>query len=336
MASKVDDCKEPLLGKEENDDKKDPSQPQTMEFTLTEGPKDPTTFKKISIGGDYYSLTWACLKVKLFENKTLRGEKIYLLPQDYFNLYFEFVFFIIMLALTIILVVRNVVLDDVYKEGSLSIILCRIILMIFAMKSLGPEFNTGYAKYLCALKRRKMFTYPGFAQFVGLCQIINASIALFGILFFVCTADEFGELLTNFSGLCILTELDDWIGDMIITNKLQDDDYPEDDKDDDEETLADKAERRMRTEERRKNNFDLKDLNERLSVVQKMAMIEDEDLNIYVNETLTENAHWTVVWVDSINKIIPWQFIVPILTLPISYLMPYITERIRKWHGYEN
>lgn len=327
MAKQIDDCKEPLLENINNEvgiGKKESMQPEAIDFTVTES-NNPILFKKISLGVDYYSLTWACLKVELFNDKTLRGEKIFLLPRDYFNLYFEFVFFIIMLGLTIILVVRNVVLYHVYKKGTASIIICRIILMVFAMKKLGPELTNGYCKYMYALNRRNKFTYPEFAQFVGLCQIVNASIALFGVLFFVCTADQFGLLLTTFSGLCVLTELDDWIGNMILTRKLQDDDYPNDEDGDDEEKRTDKAERRKKTLERRKEDFNLKDLNERISVVQKMAMIEDDDLNIDVDEALTENANWLVVIVDSINNIVPWQFIIPLLAIPLSYLMPYLT-----------
>lgn len=80
------------------------------------------------------------MKVSLFKDKELRGQKIYLLPADYFYLYLRFIIFMLMLAITIILVVRNVVIDDDYKEGSFAVIGCRIILMIFAMKSLTPEF----------------------------------------------------------------------------------------------------------------------------------------------------------------------------------------------------
>lgn len=299
--------------------------PLVYETTVEDGsPKDPLLFKKISLGSDYYSLTWACLKVSLFKDKELRGQKIYLLPADYFYLYLRFIIFMLMLALTIILVVRNVVIDDVYKEGSFAVIGCRIILMIFAMKSLTPEFKTGYSKYLYSVRHRSEFTYPGFAQFVGLCQIVCAGIALVGVLFFVCTADEFGELLTNFSGLCILSELDDWLGDMILTSKLQDEALEEIDEDDDDLTKKNKLARNANI----RNECNTRDLNERMNIMQKMAMIEDEDLEIFIKDDISANCHWIIVWFDKINKIIPWDFLIPLSAIPISYGMPYIREHI--------
>lgn len=320
----AEDQKTALLNGEEKDNSN-----ANFEISPTEGKtKDPLQMKKISIGCDYYSLTWACLKFKLFEDKYIRGEKIYLLPADYFHLYFEFVIFILMLAVTIVLVIRNVVIDDTYMEGSLAIIGCRIILMIFAMQSIGPEFSTGFAKYLYAMNNKSEFTYPSFAKFVGLCQVINAGIAIFGVLFFVCTADDFGSLLTCFSGLCVLTELDDWLGDMILfCHRIKDDEYPQDDQNDDEETRINNQRIRETTLKQR-DQYNLKDLNERLSVLEKMAMIEEGDLVIYVNETVSENQHWIITWFEKINSIVPWEIILPLMTIPLSYFMPYIQKHI--------
>lgn len=45
--------------------------------------------------------------------------------------------------------------------------------------------------------------------------MIIASVNLIAIIFFVCMADEFIDPVTNFAGLCVLSELDDWIGDLI-------------------------------------------------------------------------------------------------------------------------
>lgn len=314
----------------EGHDKEKEELTTNFEISLSEGKsKDPLKMKKISIGCDYYSLTWACLKYKLFEDKYIRGEKIFLLPADYFHLYFEFVVFILMLAITIVLVIRNVVIDDTYREGGIAIIGCRIILMIFAMQSIGPEFSTGYAKYLYTVHHKQEFTYPSFAKFVGLCQVVNAGIAITGVLFFVCTADDFGSLLTCFSGLCVLTELDDWLGDMILfCHKVKDDDYPQDNSDDDEETIKKNQKTRENTM-RQREQFNLKDLNERLSVLEKMAMIEEGDLVIYVSETINEeNQPWFITLFDKINSTIPWDIILPLMTIPLSYLMPYIQRHI--------
>jgi hypothetical protein len=315
--------KEALLIQDDNDSA------ENVEITPIEGKsRDPLQMKKISVGCDYYSLTWACLKFKLFEDKYIRGQKIYLLPADYFSLYFQFVLFIIMLAITIILVIRNVIIDDLYLEGTVSIIICRIFLMCFAMQKMGPEFSTGFAKYLYVVNNGSEFTYPLFAKFVGLCQVVNAAIAIIGVLFFVCTADEFGRLLTCFSGLCVLTELDNWLGNMILfCHRIKDDSIQTIEDNDDEETIIKKQKSNEMTLKIRKL-YNLSNLNEKLGVLEKMALIEEGDLCIFVNQTISENQHWMITWFENINSVVPWDIIIPLMTIPLSYLMPYIQKQL--------
>lgn len=290
--------------------------------------KDPLNAKKISLNPDYYTLTWVCLQNDIFKKKKIRGVQMSLLPVDYFTLYLEFLFFSLTMVITLLLVIREAVLYDVYKEGSIDIVIERGILMVYALILMGPEFEDGYAKYLFTLKNPDQFTYPGFAKFVALDQLINAAVTLTTVAFFVCTADTAGDLLTNFSGLCVLSELDDWIGqailyDQVVRKKY----YMEDDMKEEE-----KIERR---EQNRLVNlkYDTQNLNERLNVNEKMSLIEEEDCLINFNEKVTQTAHWTVRYFDSINQVIPWHALIGLFTIPLSYGMPVITNHMRQFYG---
>jgi len=297
-----------------------------VEATQTSG-RDPRNAKKIALNTDYYTLTWACLQKHIYDRKKIRGVLINLLPVDYFNLYLEFLAFSIMIFATLILVIREAVLYDEYIEGTFDIIIYRCILMVYALVSMGPEFEDGYAKYLYTLKNPTLFTYPGFAKFVALDQLINAGVTLTTVLFFVCTADTPADLLTNFSGLCVLSELDDWIGEAILANQVVRKKY-----------YLSKYEEEEKEIYRKKNEvvnskYDLKQLNERLNVIEKMSLLEEEDLVIFFNEKVTESAHWTIKYFDYINKIVPWYALIGLSTIPLSYGMPFFTTHARHLFG---
>lgn len=313
MSNQVSDAKAKLLDKDN----------ERPEILVTDGKLyDPCNSKEITLNSDYYTLCWVCLKKDLFKNKKINSVDISLLPKDYFQLYFEFLFFIILILVSLLLVMREAIVDDVYVEGSLDIIIFRVILMYFAIISLSPEFKDGYAKYLYTLKHDSEFTYAGFARFVGFCQILNAAVTTVAILFYVCTADEFAELLTNFSGLAVLAELDDWIGEMILYNHIDNVQLPEGD---DEKS---KAKRDVLL--KRWASYDIDGLNERMSILEKMSLINaDTDLAVSFNERITEQAHWTIYYFDKVNKFIPWEFIFGVATIPMSYYMPIITQKFR-------
>jgi len=286
---------------------------------------DPTKCFTIDLGTDYYSLTWACMrkcvfidevltpdgKIEVKYKKQLRGQDIFLLPYDFFIIYMKFILFTIMLTISLILVIKEVVVDDEYVEGSFEIIICRVVLMWFAMNLLTPEFSTGYSKYLYASKFRNEFTFPEFAVFAALTQVITTGITAFTIILFICTRDDFASLLTNFSALCVLAELDNWLGDCILCNQIKNE--PEDES------------------KWHREHFDLENLNSRISVNQKMAMIDAEnDLLIVINENIADEMFFMIKYFNYVNKFIPWDVIFPLLTIPLSYFMVSINQYLKK------
>jgi hypothetical protein len=305
--SEVNDLKEKLLNNEDHKDAK---------ITTGEDLRDPCNARKINLNTDYYSLTWACMQKTIFKNKQIRGEHIELIPRDYFVLYAQFLLFCSAVMVSLLLVIRESILSDNYVVGSTAIIVCRIILIFYAMVSMGPEFSEGYAKYFYTSKHQSEFTFPGFAIFVGIMQIILAATTMATVAFYVCTANYFGELLTNFSGLCVLAELDDWIGNMILNNSIQLDDHTRDGN----------------VDENIRDLYKTNNLNERLSVMEKMSLIDgDTDLVLYYNERVSTKASWIIYYIDNINRVIPWSVIVPILLIPLSFYMPRISRSLRPY-----
>jgi hypothetical protein len=303
----VNDLNEKLLSDEDHGPK----------ITTGEDLRDPCNARKINLNTDYYSLTWVCMKKSCFKDKEIRGEHIDLIPRDYFVLYSQFLVFCSAVMVSLLLVIRESILSGNYVVGTPIIIFCRIILVFYAMISMGPEFSEGYAKYFYTSKHQHEFTFPGFAIFVGIMQIVLAGVTMATVCFYVCTANYFGDLLTNFSGLCVLAELDDWIGEMILNNSIQLDDY-------DKESF--------KIIEDKRELYETYDLNQRLSVIEKMSLIDgDNDLQLYYNERVSVNAPWIIYYIDSVNRVIPWNVIIPILLLPLSHYAPQISKAIKPY-----
>lgn len=288
---------------------------------------------KLSLPADYYAITWASLRKTQFIGATLHGVEVFLIPANYFWIYINFLAFIILLLITILLLVKEALIDDIYYKPNWILVILRFIIMALAQRKLFPEFTYGYYKMLYSLKRKREFTHPEFAVFVGFCQMFVSLTSLIAILFFVCMADEFIEPVTNFGALCVLSELDNWLGDVILSNRLKGFETIE---------LAKREELHMQkgsydhnpdneiTIDKDNDEYDLTDLNSRIPLVNKLALIKEEDLEIQIDENTVLSTHWFVLLCESLNKIIPWGYFIPIATIPISYYLPDITRALRR------
>jgi hypothetical protein len=294
--------------------------------------------KKISLGIDYYSLTWIAIEKKTFNNMYIRGQKIDLLPQDYFSLYFYFLVFISALGITIILLIKEALLDDVYVEGSYQIILLRMLLVIFTQMNTGEEIELAYAKFLYPLINRGKFHHPAFASFIGFCHLLMCVTSIIGLIFFICMADEFADPVINFAGITVLIELDNWVGDAIKSMDIQQDDLDilvrDDDEDKTEENNEDNRSMIAKAIKSR-GKFKLKYLNENLSFKHKLALIQENQLEITIDETINHHAPWYIVILEKLFTLIPWWIVLPLSTYPLSIMLPTITDHLRNYLGYE-
>ena len=268
--------------------------------------KDPLLVQEIELHEDFYALTWLSLKKSVWHEKEVREQKITLTSSNYFWLMTNFMFFLIIVLLTICLLLYEVFTNDVYTEATWPIVVLRITLVGFAQKKLDPEFYQGVTELRYTIKNPDQFSHPTFAKFVALCQILVAGFTLFCIMLFVCMANEALELIMNFAGLAVVSELDDWVGEQIKA------DSPHQEHGED-------------TNEK----YNLENLNENMKLLDKMSMIDEEDCNILDdgNTSFTENnflrcISWTL-------HAIPWGLL-PLLTLPMEHVLLILQPKIAK------
>lgn len=341
--------------------KKDPEIATECSFEVEpdEGVKhdDPLELKSLTLNSDYYSLTWTALKRTQFIGVTFYKKDVFLSAPDYFWLYINFLTFFISIFVSIVLLIKEALLDDVYAEADIEMFVLRYIIVAFCQQLILPEFSQAYYKLIYGLQNKKLFTHPGFANFIALCQMFVSSTVLIGIILYVCMADEYIDPLTNSSGLCVLNELDNWIGDAIMSHKLcgfeinqkkrDEAELPDNQHNPDEghhvhgHDHEEKAEK-PKIEHKKSNsndshahehndesNFHLKFVNQRLSLVNKLATISEDDLVIEIDDRIELNAHYLIVSLEKIVKILPWNIIIPLLTVPIGLYMPSITAYFR-------
>ena len=344
--------------KESSDEVSEASSHEQTERDFEEGFKNnPLEYHKLCLNTDYYSITWTALRKMQFIGISFNFEDIYLLPSDYFWIYINFISFFTLLLLTIFLLVKEALINDKYKNSGWLMYILRITLVVLAQRKLLPEFNQGYCKLLYTLQKKREFTHPGFAIFVSICQMFVVSANLISIIFFICMADEYIQPITNFSGLCVLSELDDWIGDLIMSYQLNGFDLPEtQDKINQyikyektfeknphehqnelhevnhlEEGLDDEEHHKKeeRNKKEIKKTYNMYMINERMSLTAKLATIRESDLEIEIDDKIQLNAHWTIVYIEKLIKNIPWNIVIPLLTIPISYSLPSISHWLR-------
>ena len=314
---------EPLLDKQKNEEE-DTCLVENVENVKSKN-LNPLDSYLISLSKDFYTLTWCCIKKKAFcsvkeddsgnqildDSNTLRGVRIFLLPHDYFMLYFHFIIFVAMIIISYLCIIKEQVLNDEYKEGSLYIIICRIILTFCVYIKLGKEFKLGWSKLEYTINNKDQFTYYQFAIFVSLFQSVSAAIAFICIMVAVCLNDTISSLVFSFSALVVLTELDDWLGNAILADKIK----------------RDKGDVQGK-EAKKRSMYELENLNGRMSILENMAMIDESNFEILVDGDLT-NSHWIFKYLDYICSVIPFQIVIPLLTIPLSVYLPQYSKFMR-------
>lgn len=271
--------------------------------------RDPIESKKIALSYDFYSLTWYSIKKDTFLKKKFRGEEVTLLPQDYVVIYGQFIAFVTILILSIFLVCYQSVLNDIYVKSTLPMIILRILLVAFVQINIGAEFQSGYAKFVFPLVRREEFFHPNFAIFIGFSHCLVCVFVIIGLIFFLAVADEFADPVCNFAGICVLIELDNWLADAILSFKLKNDEDLEEEK-----------------AERVRKNYNLKNINDKLHVFNKLAMITEEEMELVYDERDQKNLPFFISLFEKLSNLVPWVIVTPLLTIPVNYYLPLFTH----------
>jgi hypothetical protein len=259
--------------------------------------KDPLLVQTVSLHEDIYALTWNSFRKEVWEDKKVHGVPISLSHWDHFKIIVHFLFFFIIVILTVSILVYESFLSDSYNDAEWPIIILRLTLVAFAQKKLEPEIYQGLALFRYSSKHEDEFFHPCFAKFVAICQFFMAAFTFIAIFLFVCMANEALELIMNFAGLAVISELDDWVGEQIVSESIHIEEKP--------------YEHAQLIKE---------NLNERMGIFCKMCLIaEDMEIDDDQNE-----QSGCITW---LANHIPW-ILLPLLTLPCEWILLKIQKEI--------
>jgi len=265
----------------------------------TREPRNAAKIKNIVLEEDFYAITWVALREEIWKEKFIHDTQIFLTPADYFWIYINFITFICTLLVTFGLILWEVLEDRGYTASNFAIVILRITLVSFAQKALAPEFYQGLFLMRYSVRFPEQFTHYQFALFVGICQFTVSCVVFTAIILFVCMEDEALTLVVEFAGLTVIAKLDNWIGEVIMYSKIHQEVHDE-------------------------YQFKLKDFNLRIPLNQKLALIEEEDLTMIDDQNFLLNAHWTISTIEFLKEILPWQYILPFITVIFNYILPLL------------
>ena len=260
--------------------------------------KDPILVQHIVLNEDFYALTWNACRTEAWKDKQVAEQDIFLTTSDNVSMVLGFLLFIFVVLATVGVLLYESFLSDAYKDANWPIVVLRITLVSFAQQKLKPEVFQGVSLLRYSFRHKDKFNHPFFAKFVAFCQSSIAIITFSAIFLFCCMADQALDLIMNFAGLAVISELDDWVGEQIMAEKLHCD---------------------YESERFKNAKLDLKDLNDRMSLFTKLCIIgEDMELVDDQNSQIIDNCLYSIF--AGIVDFIPWGLI-PLLTIPFQYLL---------------
>lgn len=264
--------------------------------------KDPTKIQHVELSEDFYALTWMACRKKSWENVEVAGVKITLTDKNDTNLFLGFFLFIGVVCATVGVLLYESFATDAYKDANWPIVILRITLVCFAQQKLKPEIYQGMTLLRYSLQKPNSFIHPSFAKFIGFCQASIAILTFCAIFLFCCMADQALDLIMNFAGLAVISELDDWVGEQIMAEKLHSE-Y---------EGVFKNA------------NLDTENLNERMSLFTKLSLIgEDAEIIDDQNKDFSDSS--LLNFLITLSEYLPWG-LVPLLTIPCQYILVFIQD----------
>lgn len=268
-------------------------------------PRCGAKIKMIVLEEDYYALTWVSLRESVWDEKQIRGIPIHLTPADHFWIQMNFITFVCTLLLTFALILWEVIEDKGYTASDWSIVVLRITLVSFAQKALAPEFFQGLFLMRYSIRFPGAFTHYEFAIFIGSCQFIVSCVVFCAIILFVCMEEEALTLVVEFAGLTVIAKLDNWLGEVVMHSRIHED-----------------------SEDNYKYN--MKNFNKRIPLNSKIALIDEEDLTMEDDQNHLEKAHWIINFIEFIIDLLPWQYLLPFITVFFNYVLPLLKPSTEK------
>jgi hypothetical protein len=256
---------------------------------------DALSLRKTPLSEDFYALTWCSLRKSVWEEAYVLGEKISFTNSDYNWLFINFIMFILVILMTVGILLQQAFTTMHFKFARFQIEMLRMLLVGFGQRLLNPEFKKAATKYRYALQFPEEFTHPKFAAFVSFCQMMIAAISFSCIVLFVCMSNEALPLVMHFAEMAILTEIDDWVGEMIVKE------YPKESHHNDDD-------------------LDITDLNIRMPLVQKLALIRE---NLDLVDNMSDDGSSIMMNIAYISDVFMWSWM-PMVTIPFQFTLFYL------------
>lgn len=278
---------------------------------------DPLKLKEFNLNNDFYTLSWFMLRKDIWydcpkngkkleemteeekqdddnfywRQKTLGGKQICLTDSNVRNIAVYMTLFITIVLFVLIGIIHQIFTGEIKVTCPWTINILRMLLVCLVQMKLFNEFKEGLIKFKFAYFNPEDFTNPGLAYFISISKVITTLLSWSVLVIFMATENEPLDMIQDFTGICVFTELDDWIGSYICSTEIK-----------------------ISEEDEKYYNFD--DINEKLSLENKMSMIQ-------FNTTIIENLNGdhplrSIVYSIYNSRLI--LFFTPLIVIPIEWL----------------
>lgn len=272
---------------------------------------DPLRMREVCLNNDFYTLCWSCLRKDIWkkklkegfsenddeedkyewQDKEIGGQILSLTADNLRDIKLYMFAFIFIVLYVLIGILHQIFTGDIIASCTMDIRILRILLISLVQMKLLNEFREGIVKLKYVYNNSEDFIELWLAKFIPLCQILCTLLSWITLILFICAEIDPLSMIQDFTGICVFTELDDWIGGHICAT---------------EPDVADDCEK----------YYDFTNINERISLSMKMSRLQ-YDTNIVedLNDDGSFLKKFTVVFYE--HKF--WVYILPLVCVPVEW-----------------
>lgn len=287
---------------------------------------DPLKVRTVSLNNDFYTLCWSCLRKDIWkrkfkpgysesdineeednleeiiewEDKKIGDKQLSLTDSNLRDIKIYMFCFILIILYVLVGIIHQIFTGEIIASCSWDIRLLRILLVSLVQMKLFNEFREGIVKLKYTYNNENLFVECWFAKLISYFQIICTLLSWITLILFICSEIDPLSMIQDFTGICVFTELDDWIGSHICASEP---DLPEE-----------------QSEEHK--NYDLnavynfEGINERISLTMKMSMLQS-DTNFV--EDLNDDGSLLKSFAYSLYTHKTFIFLIPLVCIPVEW-----------------
>lgn len=288
---------------------------------------DPLRLRVMSLNNDFYTLCWSCLRKDIWskkfkvgyseedltddeeensdklewDDKMIGNEKLSLTVENLRDIKLYMFCFILIILYVLIGIIHQIFTGEIIASCTWDIRLLRILLVSLVQMKLFNEFREGIVKLKYVYLNEDSFIEVWLAKLIPLFQIICTLLSWITLILFICSEIDPLSMIQDFTGICVFTELDDWIGSHICASEP---DLPE---------LTEEDEKNGKTME---ELYDFSRVNERISLTMKMSKLQN-DTNII--EDLNDDGSFLKGFAYSLYSHKVLIFLIPLVCIPVEW-----------------